>query len=128
MSSAKPIDLDIQTEHLAEIMNFQAKDWLSAEAAAQPLASQSMGSQEGSLGSHIHDAGASMRRPSSLRFPEKQASKTVFALTEGDSPVDSMTVVREQPRVGGMAQPKLPPGGHLSWCRRRARVPNHRFT
>eukprot|EP00959_Pyramimonas_sp_CCMP1952_P242598 5070552-Pyramimonas_sp.AAC.1 len=63
MSSAKPTDHETSTEHVVGIMNIQAKDWLSAEAAAQPLVSPSMGPKQGSLGrkerylsEHIHDA------------------------------------------------------------------------
>eukprot|EP00959_Pyramimonas_sp_CCMP1952_P156836 3280080-Pyramimonas_sp.AAC.1 len=37
MSSAEPTDYETSTEHLAGILNIQANDWLSAEAAAQPL-------------------------------------------------------------------------------------------
>eukprot|EP00959_Pyramimonas_sp_CCMP1952_P435808 9125928-Pyramimonas_sp.AAC.1 len=55
MSSAEPTDHDIQSEQTAGIMNIQAKEWLSAETAAQPLASQSVGSQEGALGLHNID-------------------------------------------------------------------------
>eukprot|EP00959_Pyramimonas_sp_CCMP1952_P143222 2998493-Pyramimonas_sp.AAC.1 len=64
-------------------MNIQAKDWLSAETTAQPLASQSMGSLEGALGrteDHYpsvrnESVGASMRRPNSLNLPREQASE-----------------------------------------------------
>eukprot|EP00959_Pyramimonas_sp_CCMP1952_P301279 6303618-Pyramimonas_sp.AAC.1 len=42
------------SERMAGIMNIQAKYWLSAETTAQPLPSQSMGSQEGALGRSEH--------------------------------------------------------------------------
>eukprot|EP00959_Pyramimonas_sp_CCMP1952_P289366 6052098-Pyramimonas_sp.AAC.1 len=85
MSSAKPTDHDISTEHFAGIMDFQAKDWLSAEPTAQPLASQSMASQGGTLGRTI-----------STLPRARQASETVFGLTEGDSSVESATRSRAQ--------------------------------
>eukprot|EP00959_Pyramimonas_sp_CCMP1952_P264452 5529871-Pyramimonas_sp.AAC.1 len=50
MSCAEATDQGISSEHIAGIMNIQAKDWLSAEATAQPFAWQSMGSQEGTFG------------------------------------------------------------------------------
>eukprot|EP00959_Pyramimonas_sp_CCMP1952_P113226 2366688-Pyramimonas_sp.AAC.1 len=64
------------------MMNIQAKYWLSAETTAQSLASQSMGSQKGTLGrtgDHYHSernesVGASMGRPISLDLPREQAA------------------------------------------------------
>eukprot|EP00959_Pyramimonas_sp_CCMP1952_P265753 5556249-Pyramimonas_sp.AAC.1 len=63
-----------------------------------------MGSQERALGrteyrcrsERIGDVDSSMRRPHSLNLPRRQASKTVFYLTEGDSPGDSLTKARGQ--------------------------------
>eukprot|EP00959_Pyramimonas_sp_CCMP1952_P474546 9503666-Pyramimonas_sp.AAC.1 len=78
-------------------MNVQAKDWLSTEATAQPFASRSMGSQEGALGrtedrifsERDTSISTAVRRHSSPILPGKKASETMFALTEGDSSVDS---------------------------------------
>eukprot|EP00959_Pyramimonas_sp_CCMP1952_P048352 1009371-Pyramimonas_sp.AAC.1 len=47
MSSAKPTEHYESSKHIAGTMNSLAKDWFSSETAAQPLASQSMGSREG---------------------------------------------------------------------------------
>eukprot|EP00959_Pyramimonas_sp_CCMP1952_P329152 6890784-Pyramimonas_sp.AAC.1 len=60
-------------------MNIQAEDWLSAETTAQPLASRSMGSQEGALGRTEHrrpserntSISASARRQNPLNRPSK---------------------------------------------------------
>eukprot|EP00959_Pyramimonas_sp_CCMP1952_P326057 6824968-Pyramimonas_sp.AAC.1 len=99
MSSAEPTDHEILSEHFAGIIHIQAEDRLSAETTAQPLASQSMGSQEGALGrtedhypsGRNESVDASMRRPNSIKLPREQASETVFGLTTGDSSVDSTT-------------------------------------
>eukprot|EP00959_Pyramimonas_sp_CCMP1952_P097289 2033569-Pyramimonas_sp.AAC.1 len=97
-------------------MNSQAKDWLSAETTAQPLASQSMGAQEGTLGrtedhypsERNESVDASMRRPNSLNLPREQASEAVFDLTEGDSSVDSTTRSRAQASGGRYGAAKSP--------------------
>eukprot|EP00959_Pyramimonas_sp_CCMP1952_P310596 6500116-Pyramimonas_sp.AAC.1 len=59
MASAGPPELsswnlpsgvkETTSEHFAGIVNIQAKNWLPAETAAQPLASLDMGSKEGPL-------------------------------------------------------------------------------
>eukprot|EP00959_Pyramimonas_sp_CCMP1952_P354419 7424786-Pyramimonas_sp.AAC.1 len=104
MSSAKPTDHDRSTEHIAGIMNIQAKELLSAETTAQPLASHSLVSQEGTLGrtedlrlpERSEGVAASTRRPNSLNLLRRQASEIVFYLTEGHSSVDSVTRSRAQ--------------------------------
>eukprot|EP00959_Pyramimonas_sp_CCMP1952_P248406 5192373-Pyramimonas_sp.AAC.1 len=92
MSSAEPTDHEISSEHLAGIMNIQAKDWFSAETTAQPFASQSMGSQEGTLGrtedripsERNASISASTRQPNPLNLASKTAPEIMFDLTGGD--------------------------------------------
>eukprot|EP00959_Pyramimonas_sp_CCMP1952_P407349 8537352-Pyramimonas_sp.AAC.1 len=50
MSSVKLMGYGASSGHTAGMTNIQAKDWLSAETAARPFASKSMGSQEGIFG------------------------------------------------------------------------------
>eukprot|EP00959_Pyramimonas_sp_CCMP1952_P011639 244418-Pyramimonas_sp.AAC.1 len=98
MSSAEPSDHQISSEHLAGITYIQAKDLLSADATAQPFASQSMGSQEGARGrtedrrpSELNGGiCASTRRQHFLNLPSKKSAETMFDMLEGDSSVDSV--------------------------------------
>eukprot|EP00959_Pyramimonas_sp_CCMP1952_P024412 512482-Pyramimonas_sp.AAC.1 len=72
MSSAKPIDSETSSGHAAGIMNVQTKDWLSAEATAQPFVSRSMGSQKGTVGRT--DRGLSERGASASAAARPQIS------------------------------------------------------